>query len=93
VRIHAEYGLSAYDAVADRIQGAAFILMQPQTRRSKLCKLDNRRIVEPVKRPKYRQMDCPVKPEALIWLIGRILWNDFRKIAKDVFRDCGMARS
>jgi aspartyl-tRNA(Asn)/glutamyl-tRNA(Gln) amidotransferase subunit B len=32
--------------------------------------------------------DCPVKPEALIWLIGRIIDGTISgKIGKDVFRD------
>ncbi len=86
-----EYGLSAYDAVlltASKDLAVYFDAVARHVDPKLAANWITGELSSRVNEQNIGIVDCPVKPEALIWLIGRIIDGTISgKIAKDVFRD------
>src|SRR5258706_3708835 len=86
-----EYGLSAYDAVlltASKELAVYFDAVARHVDPKLAANWITGELSSRLNEQNIGIVDCPVKPEALIWLIGRIIDGTISgKIAKDVFRD------
>jgi aspartyl-tRNA(Asn)/glutamyl-tRNA(Gln) amidotransferase subunit B len=90
-RFMCEYGLSAYDAVlltASKELAVYFEAVARQVDPKQAANWITGELSSRLNEQNIAVTDSPVKPEALIWLIGRIIDGTISgKIGKDVFRD------
>jgi aspartyl-tRNA(Asn)/glutamyl-tRNA(Gln) amidotransferase subunit B len=90
-RFMCEYGLSAYDAVlltASKELAVYFEAVARQVDPKQAANWITGELSSRLNEQNIGVTDSPVKPEALIWLIGRIIDGTISgKIGKDVFRD------